>query len=49
MDDAWRRHVVMTLGGEPPPGGIPDPLRPPKLRGRNLSTWRELLLALRGR
>ena len=49
IDDAWRRHVVMTLGGEPPPGGIPDPLRPPKLRGRSLSKCRELLLALRGR
>jgi hypothetical protein len=49
IDDDWRANIVMTLGGEPPPGGIPDPLRPPKLRGRNLPNWREVLLALRGR
>lgn len=49
IDPDWRDHVAMTLGSEPPPGGIPDALRPPNLRGKPLSRWREIVLALRGR
>lgn len=49
IDSGWREHITMTLGGEPPPGGVPDVLRPPKLRGSKLPKWREVILALRGR
>ena len=49
IDADWRKHLAMTLGGEPPPGGMPDALRPPNLRGRKLPWWREVVLALRGR
>ena len=49
IEPAWQDHVSMTLGGEPPATGIPDELRPSRLRGRPLPRWRELLLAIRGR
>ena len=49
IDTEWRNHLTMTLGGEPPAGGVPDVLRPSKLRGRKLPKWRETVLALLGR